>query len=127
MIEFRWLDNDEVETLVNPSLEARGMVQLNINPEQPTCRVAGAFADGVLLRAFCLQLHPILGPLVETDSEFRDNGDATRGLVAFMEEFLKTVDARGWLTICDSPLSERLAKQHGMKRLESPVYVGVGG
>ncbi len=126
MIEFRWITDEQIETLVNPALKARGMVELNICPEQPTCRVAGCFSEGVLLRAFCLQLHPILGPLVETDSEFRDNGGATRGLVEFMEEFLKTVDARGWLTICDSPLSERLAQRHGMKKLESPVYVGQG-
>jgi hypothetical protein len=126
-MEYRWLTDEEIDAFVNPSLRARGMVELNINSAQPTCRVAGAFCDGVLLRAFCLQLFPILGPLVETDSTFRDNGDSTRGVVEFVEEFLKTVDARGWLAICDSPVSERLAKRHGMKKLESPVYVGTGG
>jgi len=123
MLEYRWLTDSEIEQSVNPALASRNMPQLNINPVMPTCRVAGAFADGVLIRAFCLQLHPVLGPLVEADSTIRDNGEATRGVVDFMSAFLDETKARGYLTICESEFSERLAKRHGMKRIEFPVYL----
>jgi hypothetical protein len=127
VVTARWLTVEEVERDVNPALLARKMAALNLNVEIPTCRVAGAFVDGRLVRAFCFHLFPLLGPLVETDSEFRDNGEATRVAVDFMDEFLHSVGARGWMAVCENPVSERLALRHRMTKLESPVYVATGG
>jgi hypothetical protein len=126
MVECRWLSGDEIESAVNPALKGHGQPQLNINPEQPTCRVAGAFVDGVLVRAFVLQMFPILGPMIETDSTHRDNGELSHGLADFMDRYLKELPARGALTICERPMSERLAKAHGMTKVEDPVYMWNG-
>jgi len=122
MIEFRWLNDDEVETLVNPSLAARGMVQLNINPEQPTCRVLGAVADGVVVEAFAFQLISLLGPMIKLVPDFRDNGETGRTLAAKMKEFLEEVQARAYICVADSPISERLCERFSMEKISSPVY-----
>ncbi len=127
MIQFRWLTDEEIESVVNPALRGHGQAELNINPAQPTCRVAGAFVNGVLARAFVLQMFPVLGPMIETDSLIRDGGDISRGLADFMDEYLKSLPARGALTICERPISERLAKAHGMKPVTYPVYLWTGG
>ena len=121
-METRWLSDEEIERDVNPCLAARGMAQLNLNPAQPTCRVAGCFQHGVLIRAFAMSLFPVLGPLVETDSTQRDDGSATRAVVEFMTEFLLSIPVRGALTIADSPISARLAERFGMTRVQSPVF-----
>jgi hypothetical protein len=122
---YRWMSSEEIETFVNPVCEQRGWSPLNINEAQPTCRVIGAFDGEAIVGFFALQLHPVLGPQW-VDADHRD-GTISRELTQQMSEFLSDVDARGWLVICDSPVSERLAIRYGMKKLEIPVYVGMGG
>ena len=122
MLTYRWLDDREIETLVNPRLEALGMVQLNINPAQPTCRVLGAEVDGVIVEAFAFQLISLLGPMIKLVPEFRDNGQTGRAMAEKMKEFLEEVKARAYLCIADSPVSERLCERFGMEKISSPVY-----
>src|SRR5580765_8116817 len=97
-MEYRWLTDDEIVDSVNPALASRGFAQLNVNREQPTCRVLGAFWDDQLVEAFAFQMYPVLGPLVKVDSTFRDNGETSRTLAKKMQEFLEEVPARGYLT-----------------------------
>jgi hypothetical protein len=121
-MEYRWLTGDEIIEFVNPVCVQRGWAQLNVNDAQPTCRVLGAFEHVALVGFFCLQLFPVLGPqYVVPDSR---DGTVSRELTERMSEFLEEMKVRGWLTICDSPVSERLAKRHGMQKVESPVYIG---
>lgn len=121
---YRWMENSEIEALVNPTLKQHGWAELNINESQPTCRVLGAFTeDGELKRSFTLQMIPALGPLVTHDESFRDSGDISRCLVVNMEDFLKESGARDFLVIANSPLTERLAERFGMEEIRVPVYV----
>lgn len=124
-MEFRWLTNDEIETLVNPKCSELGWVPLNINDLQPTCRVLGAFDGESLVGWIVLQLHPLLGPLY-VRPDFR-NGVLSSDLAERMHEFVREVGVRGVLAICESPVSERLAERHGMSRVKEPVYALVGG
>lgn len=121
-MEYRWLEPEEIEKLMNPALKVQGLAQLNINPAQPTARVLGAFWDGQLVEAFAFQLYPILGPLIKVDNTFRDSGETARALAGKMQEFLEEVSARGYLCIADSPMSERLCERFGMERVKSPVF-----
>jgi hypothetical protein len=124
MIEYRWLRNDEIESWVNPVLEQRNWAKLNINDVMPTCRVLGAF-DGIELCGFlCLQLFPVIGP-VWSDVDHRD-GTITRELADQMHGYMVEAKARGALTLCETPVAERLAQRHGMQKVQEPVYMWVG-
>lgn len=120
--EYRFLSEDEVITLVNPVLALRGWPQLNT----ATARVLGAFDGGDLIETFTVQLMPMLGPMIKINNEHRDNGAVSRELAEKMSAYLSENEARGYLTIADSPLTERLCERHGMKRVESPVFMAVG-
>jgi hypothetical protein len=122
---YRELTGDEIINDVNPICVARGWAPLNVNDATPTCYVIGAFDDnGKLAGFFCLQLHPVIGPMW-VDSENRD-GSVSRELAESMDKFIKASNVRGVLAITDSPVSERLAERHGMVKLESPVYISIG-
>jgi hypothetical protein len=121
-VEFRWLTFDEIADLLNPVCRENGFAELNVNPQMPTCRVMGAFADGVLLEAFAFQMYPMLGPLVKVEKSFRDDGEIARTLAQKMKEFLDECDARAYLVVADNPISERLCRRFGMEELSSPVY-----
>jgi GNAT superfamily N-acetyltransferase len=44
-----------------------------------------------------------------------------------MHDFLSSVKCRGIVVIADNPIVARMAESHGMKKVESPVYIMVGG
>ena len=124
-MDFRWLTNEEIETLVNPKCVEQGWVELNINEVQPTCKVLGAFDEDALVGWVTFQLFPLLGPLWVEPGE--RNGVLSRELAERMHDFVREIGVRGVLTICESPASERLAERHGMTRLKDSVYVWLGG
>lgn len=124
MIEYRWLTNPEIADLVNEVCERYRWIPLNINEEQPTCRVRGAFKGVALIAFIVLQMTPVLGP-AWADSDHRD-GSVTRELADQMHEYMIEVKCRGALTICESKVSERLAQRHGMEQIGVPVYQWVG-
>ncbi len=123
-IEYRWLASAELSEWVNPVCKLRGWAELNINDAQPTCRVLGAF-DGVEFIGFlAFQLFPVVGPQW-VDSDHRD-GTVSRELASRMHDFLSESNARGFMVVADSPVSGRICERHGMKKLESTVYVEGG-
>lgn len=128
MIEYRWLTTDEIEYYVNPVCASRAWMQLNLSEEPPTCRVLGAFdseyPDLGVIAFFALQLTPVLGP-AWADPLYR-NGVVMRDLADRMDAFMVEANARGAVTICDSPVSERLCQRHGMERITEPVYQWIG-
>ncbi len=122
---YRWLSNEEIIEFVNPVCRQRGWAELNVNEHQPTCIVKGAF-DGVALVGFAvLQMFPVLGPFW-ADSMHRD-GTVSRELAAQMHGYLTESKARGALTICETPVAQKLAERHGMTQVDWPVYMWVGG
>jgi hypothetical protein len=123
-MEYRELTNDEVIEWVNPVCIQRGWAELNTNPSQRTCYVIGAF-DGIeLVGFFAMQLHPFLGPLW-TSPDHR-SGEVSRRLAEDMDKFMAACQARGVITIADSPVSARLCERYGMVKIESPVYMKTG-
>lgn len=116
---YEWLTPEQIEWLVNPALKLKGMALLN--PD--FCRVMGAWDNGRLVESFCIQPFPVLGPLLRHDNMHRDNGEVSRGLAEKMHEYLEESDARGYMTVADSPVTRRLCERYGMQRLASPVYV----
>ena len=121
-MEFRWLTDDEILEQFNPVCQRHGFAEMNVNAQQPTCRVLGAFWDGHLVEALAFQLYPMLGPFLKTDNTFRDAGETARALATKMQEFFDEVQARACLTIADSLITERLCVRFGMDRIQSPVY-----
>lgn len=119
---YRWLTEDEIISLVNPNLAHQGMPMLNT----AVARVYGAFDGDRLIRTLTLQLFPLLGPLTTHDHTHRDNGEVSRTLANLMDAYLQESHARGYLAVCDSPVTERICERHGMKRIESPVFLAVG-
>lgn len=121
---YRWLTNDEIEEFVQPVLSLRGWALLNINDEQPTCRVMAAFDGPEIVGFLVLQLFPVLGP-AWADALHRD-GTVTRELADKMHDYMVSVKARAAVTICESPVAERLAQRHGMTEIMDPVYLWIG-
>jgi hypothetical protein len=120
-MDYRWLTSEEVVDLVNPSLAMKQWPQLGTD----TSRVLGAWAGDNLVEVFAIQLMPMLGPMLKIDNTHRDGGDVSRELAERMDQYLKQEDARGFLTIAETALTERLCERHGMRKVEWPVYVSV--
>jgi hypothetical protein len=123
-ITKRWLTNDEIEQWVQPVLDQKGWALLNISDDHPTCRVLGAFDGPEFIGFLVLQLFPVIGP-AWADASHRD-GSVSRLLADGMHEYLIEVRARGAVTICESPVSARIAERHGMSQISDPVYLWVG-
>lgn len=119
-MEYRWLTFEEIETFVNPVCKQQGWAELGLNEEQPTCRVLGAVEGVEIVGFLAFQLMPMLGP-AWADSNHRD-GVISRQLADKMHEFLTDVGARGAITICENPVTERLAERHAMQPVGLPVY-----
>lgn len=116
-LTYHWLEGDELEIL-EPILAARGWTSLN----GKVARAIGAFDEtGKLVGFQVLQLFPMVGPLyVEPLS--RGTGIASE-LTERMRTFLVNAQARGWMVIADAPFTAQLCEAHGMRKVESPVYL----
>lgn len=125
VIEYRWLSGNEILSLVNPACAARGWAELNVNDAQPTCRVLGAWSGERLVGWFAFQMYPLLGPMF-VEPEVR-NGKVSAVLAERMYDFLIESEARGYLVVCESPVSEVLARKFDMHKLAVPVYTATGG
>ncbi len=120
MVEYRWIDGDEAVERLGKTLESQGWTPLNA----ATSRALIAEENDEIVGFFILQLFPMAGPIYCVP-EAR-NGKISRELAEQMRQFLVDIEARGYMAICDSPVSERICKAKGMKRIESPVYMMVG-
>lgn len=127
---YRWLEQNELESLVNPALKDKGYAELGFNGScecgraLPTARVLGAFLDsGELVETFTLQMMPFLGPLLKHDDSIRDSGETSRQLATIMFDFLMRAKARDFIVIANSPISRRLCERFQMKQVECPVFM----
>lgn len=121
-VSYRWVDGNDATAedwdRVERILAARGWLSLN----RPTTRILIAEdAGGELLGFICLQMVPHTEPLFLRPSA-RGTGIAEE-LADRMLEFMLSIRARGWMTVADSPVAEKLCEARGMVRIESPVYV----
>jgi hypothetical protein len=124
-VGYRWVDGptctqedwDAIETV----LVERGWMSLN----RATTRIL--FAEdgaGALVGFHVFQLIPYCGPLYVV-AEARGTGIAEK-LADEMLDFLAEVHVRGFITVADSPHSQKLCKMRGMTEIESPVFA-MGG
>ena len=126
MITYRWLDGNEAVDLLNPIIEKRNR-DFPSEPEWAllngaTSFAEAAFEDDFLIGFIALQLFPMLGPLwVESISR---NGEISKQLVENMRATMGRMAARGCIVICESPVTERMCRMTGMRKIEYPVYVG---
>jgi len=115
---YRWLTREEIMAL-DDDLARAG--QSPLNPD--VARVYGALDGTRLVQSLTIQLYPVLGPMVKHDNFHRDNGEISRTLANLMDQYLEESKARGYLAVCDSPVTERICERHGMRKVESPVYI----
>jgi len=123
-ITYRWIDgptaSDADWTRIDGILATRGWMRLN----RRVTRILVAESDGgTLLGFFVFQLVPHTEPLWVAPSA--RGTDIPQQLADRMREFLVADGARGWMLVADSPVVERMARERGMRRVESPVYIDV--
>src|SRR6266403_3264700 len=120
-ITFRWVDGpeatDEEWQRLDQALAARGYMALN----RPTSRLLLAERDGEVRGFIVASVIPHVGPLHVEPSE-RGTGLAT-DLADRMFDYLREIEARGWLVIVGNPHVPKLCEARGMHKLEYPVYV----
>lgn len=114
-VEFRWLDGDDLDQIA-PIVRQHRWVPIN----KQMGRARAAFIDGELAGFAALTCIPHVDGLW-ISRPHRGTGIA-EVLVSDVVTFLYEVDAPAAYIIADSPVSELLAKAHGMEKVESPVY-----
>ena len=113
---YKWIEGDDLKAL-EPILESRGWTSLN----NKTCRALCAY-DGEHLAGFLvLQLFPHCEPLW-VSKDYRGTGVA-EDLADKMMEFMSKIQARGFMVIADNPAAAALCERHGMRKVESAVYI----
>lgn len=113
-----WLEGPEAADRLNPICEQQGWSLLNPH----TCRACIAEDDdGVFLRALVVQLFPLVGPEYAPERE-RGNIEAMMAVHAEVRNYM--ADARGFMIIADSPVTDKLCKREGLTPVTSPVYMG---
>src|SRR5688572_5760510 len=115
-IRYEWLEGNQTQ-IVEPILAERGWTSLN----NRTCRVLCAYSGTRLIGFHVLQLFPHAEPLWVARDQ-RGTGLAET-LVDKMMEFLAEVQVRGFMVVADTPATVKLCERHGMKRVDSPVYI----
>lgn len=121
-VTYRWVDGpdatDQDWDRIDRILEARGWASLN----RPTTRILIAEDDkGELAGLIVLQLFPHAEPLWVRPS-MRGSGIAET-LADKMMDFLREIKVRGFIVMADNPLAAKLCEEHGMVKVESPVYI----
>lgn len=116
-ITYKWIFGSELESL-EPILAERGWSSLN----DKTARALVALdSSNTLIGFHVLQLFPHAEPLW-VRKDMRGSGLAEE-LADRMMEFLAQVGARGFMVVADSPAAIQLCEKHGMRKVNSPVYL----
>lgn len=109
-------DWDAIEAI----LAERRWMSLN---RETTPAVVLAERNGMIVGFFVLQMIPHTEPMYVAPDE---RGSEVAGTLAdLMLEFLQRSDARGWMLVAENSFVERMCRQRGMIRVESPVYVAL--
>ncbi|MGH7182114.1 MAG: GNAT family N-acetyltransferase [Nitrospiraceae bacterium] len=118
-ITYAWLDGDALDQL-EPILESRGWTTLN----KPSSRAIGAFDGDNLIGFIVLQMVPHTEPLY-VNPDYRGSGVA-ESLAILMRTFMVEIGSRCFMVTADTPEAVKLCEAHGMKRIDSPVYLMTG-
>lgn len=123
-VHYRIVEGRTMEQCDWDALEAilaeRRWMSLN---RETTLAVVLAERNGMLVGFFVLQMIPHTEPLYVAPGE---RGSEVAGTLAdLMLEFLQRGNARGWMLTAENPFVERMCRQRGMIKVESPVYVAL--
>lgn len=116
MIETKWLTHNELDVLEHV-IKERGWTPLN----KANAIAVAKFEDGKLLSFIVLRQMPLVGPFW-VDTEHRGSG-LSHETVGEMATFLIDNNVGSYMTVADSPFSEKLCEFHGMEKIASPVYL----
>ena len=126
-IRLEWLDGPDGQgpnpatpeewAAIDDVLIGRGWMSLN----RTLSRVLVARRGEKIVGFHVMQLVPHAEPLWIEEAE--RGGTLAAEMADQMVKFLTEVQCRGWMVTADSPFAEKLCEDHGMKKVESPVYV----
>ena len=120
-VTYRWINlweaTEQEIAQIDRIIEQNGWITLNLR----TTRVLVAEIDSRIVGFSVCQFMPYVGPLY-VDRLQRGAGVADT-LADKTLEFLREVEARGWLVVADSPHVEKICQDRDMQKVESPVYV----
>lgn len=121
IISYRWINLWEASgveiTQIDRIIEQNGWITLNLK----TARVLVAESGSRIIGFSVCQFMPYVGPL-HVDKFHRGDGIA-EALADKTMEFLKEVNARGWLVVADSPHVAKICADREMQKVDSPVYL----
>jgi len=124
-VRYRWVGGHDATPedwdAIEMRLAARGWVAL----DRDTSYVLVAEDDAGLVGFACLRLVPHSEPLYV---ERRAYGTGVAETLADkVVEMLVELKVYGCMVVAESPFAAKLCEDRGYKRVESPVYVRVGG
>jgi hypothetical protein len=119
-VTYRWIDGitcpDDLWKQIDEVLAKRNWMAMS----RDYTRLLLAEQNGET--AFCAyQGLPYCGPLFVPKS-MRGSGVAQE-LANGMVNWLLEIGARGWIAVAESPYAEKFCQEHGMVRVNYPVYV----
>ena len=124
-MKTKWLNGIEAVETINPLIEKRNRENPLAMPwsllNDKTSFAVAAFEEEFVIGYICLQLFPFLGPMFV--EQIACNGEVSKMLVDEMAKVMADMQARGVMVVCESPVTERMCKARGMKRIEFPVYI----
>ena len=118
-VSYRWLESPTQEEWLAIDSLLEKYHWMSLAPD--FSRVLVAEVDGKIVGISCLQQVPFCGPLI-VDREYRGNGVAEK-LADDTIDSLRSMNARGWIVVAESPHVPKLCVKHGMRKLDSPVFV----
>jgi hypothetical protein len=123
MITYRWIDGptaaDADWQRVDDVLVVRGWMALN----RELTRILVAEDEGVLAGFAILQLIPHVEPLWVAPS--KRGTEVASTLADKMIEYMVEAKARGWIAVASNSQVAKMCEEHGMTRVDKPVYVKV--
>lgn len=113
---YRWLEGPEAIEELEGFIAAQGWTPLNAT----YTRALAAYDGATIVGFITLQMVGFVGPLYVSPGN-RD-GSISGELSERMHGFLKEVEAKGYLAVCDNPAAAKICRKHGMQEVKSPVY-----
>jgi len=116
---YRWLESPTQEEWLAIDSLLEKYNWMSLAPD--FSKVLVAEVNGKIVGISCVQAMPFVGPLLVLP-RWRGTGIAEK-LADDTIESLRSMNARGWLVVADSPHVPKLCRKHGMRQIDSPVFV----
>jgi GNAT superfamily N-acetyltransferase len=118
-VSYRWLESPTQEEWLAIDSLLEKYHWMSLAPD--FAKILVAEVDGEIVGISCLQGVAMCGPLLVLP-KWRGTGVADK-LADDTIASLQSINARGWIVIAESPHVPKLCRKHGMRQLDSPVFV----